>query len=470
MKNIILCGGNGTRLWPISKENMPKQFLKMFDGKSLFQMTLLRNDTFVEKFVIVVNEKQFFTAQQQADETELLAKCSFVIESESKNTASAICLATLGLKKDDIVFVTPSDHLIEKDDEYDNIIKSAYDEATKGYHITFGITPSRAETGYGYIKCNFTDKKKVVDVDGFYEKPDSKTAQRYLKTNKSENSSEKYLWNSGMFMFKISSLQEDFKMYASDIFDSCSKVYEDAIRTDNILKLKDMHMLPSISIDYAIMEKSSRIKVIKSDIKWNDIGSFDALDEVFEKDENNNTKSDNLTAYNAKDNFVFGRYKQIALFDVKDLIVVDTPSALLVGKKENSQDVKKIVEILKDRDPKIIKYGRTVYKPWGKYIDLLDGKHFKVKSIIVNPGKRLSLQKHFHRSEHWVVVRGSALVNIGKNEFLLGSNQSTFVPIGEKHRLSNPGKIPLEIIEIQVGEYLKEDDIKRYDDDFGRAL
>ena len=467
MKNIILCGGNGTRLWPISKENMPKQFLKMFDNKSLFQKTLQRNSSFTDKFIIVVNEKQFFTAQQQADEMDLLNECSFIIESETKNTAGAICLATIGLKKDDIVFVTPSDHLIQKDKNYDNVVKLAYETASKGSIVTFGIVPNRVETGYGYIRCNCADEEKIVDADGFYEKPDKKTAKKYLESNQSFI---KFLWNSGMFMFKISSLMNDFKKYAPHILDACEQVYANSIKTDTMLKVKSMDIIPSISIDYAIMEKSKNIKVVKSDIKWNDIGSFDALDEVFDKDKNNNTKLDNLTVFNAINNFVFGKYKQIALFDVNDLIIVDTPSALLVGKKESSQDVKKIVDIIKKKDPKIIKYGRTVYKPWGKYIDLLEGEYFKVKSIIVNPGKRLSLQKHFHRSEHWVVVRGSALVLIGDKEFLLAPNQSTFVPIGEKHRLANPGKIALEIIEIQTGKYLQEDDIKRYDDDFGRIL
>ena len=467
MKNIILSGGNGTRLWPVSRENMPKQFLKMFDNKSLYQLTLLRNKNYCKKSIVVTNAKNFFIAQDQTEELKIDKKPSFIVEPIGRNTAAAIAFSAFASSENEILFITPSDHLIKNDENYKSMLNSAKMAAKDGYLITFGIIPTKPETGYGYIKVK-TDKK-IMDVLSFCEKPSLTKAKEYLELNK-KNIHEKYLWNSGMFMFKAGVYLDELKKYAPDIYKLSKTAFNNAIK-NNFLRLKtdDMTNIPDISVDYAVMEKSKKIKLVKADIKWNDVGSFDSLDEVFEKDENYNTKNKNLTAYKSHNNFVFGRYKTIALNDVNNLIVIDTPSALLISKKGKSQQIKNIVQILKDKNPESVKFGRTVYRPWGKYTNLHIDKRFKVKTIVVNPGKRLSLQKHLHRSEHWVVVKGVALVRIDEKEFFLNVNESTYIPIGTKHRLSNHGHIPLEIVEVQVGEYLGEDDIIRLEDDFERV-
>ncbi|BAF69309.1 mannose-1-phosphate guanylyltransferase/mannose-6-phosphate isomerase [Nitratiruptor sp. SB155-2] len=468
MTNIILCGGNGTRLWPISRENMPKQFLKMFDDKSLYQLTLLRNRSFSNRTIIVSNAAQYFLAQDQTHELRLDGhEPFFVVEAIGRNTAAAIAFGAF-LAPEDILFVTPSDHLIENEQKYAEMIEYGLKAAQNDALVTFGIIPTKPETGYGYIQAK-KESTTILDVIHFKEKPDLQTAKNYLQANEDTKSNSIYLWNSGMFMFKASVYLQELQKHAPTVYKTAKSAFENAQKDDFIrLKSDDMLSIPDISIDYALMEKSSNIKVIKSEIKWNDVGSFDALDEVFEKDKNQNTKLNNLFAYNSHNNFVFGRYKTIALNEVNDLVIVDTPSALLVGKKGSSQKVREIVKMLKDKNPQLVQYGRTVYKPWGKFTNLHEDKRFKVKTLVVKPGKRLSLQKHFHRSEHWVVVKGTALVQIEEKEFLLRSNESTFIPMGAKHRLSNPGKVPLEVVEVQVGEYLGEDDIVRLQDDYGR--
>ncbi len=467
MKNIILSGGNGTRLWPVSRENMPKQFLKMFDDKSLYQLTLIRNKNYCEESIVVTNAKNFFIAQDQTEELEVDKKPFFIVEPIGRNTAAAIAFGAFASTKDEILFVTPSDHLIKSDKNYEDMIYFGKEAAKDGYLITFGITPTKPETGYGYIKTK--TGKKIMDVLSFCEKPSLEKAKKYIELNQN-NMKEKYLWNSGMFMFKAGIYLDELKKHSPDIYEMSKAAFDNAIKNDFLrLKTDDMTNIPDISVDYAVMEKSRKIKLVKADINWNDAGSFDSLDEVFEKDENNNTKNKNLTTYKSHNNFVFGRYKTIALNEVNNLIVIDTPSALLVSKKGKSQQIKDIVKILKEKNPESVKYGRTVYRPWGKYTNLRTDKRFKVKTIVVNPGKRLSLQKHLHRSEHWVVVKGVALVRIDEKEFLLNVNESTYIPIGIKHRLSNLGHIPLEIVEVQVGEYLGEDDIIRFEDDFERV-
>ena len=470
MKNLILCGGSGTRLWPISRENMPKQFLKMFDNRSLYQLTLLRNSNYCDKSVVISNAAQYFIAEDQTQELHLQGKEPlFIIEAIGRNTAAAIAFGAFSLLEDDILFVTPSDHLIKNDSNYKKMIELGKKAAKEGFLVTFGITPTKPETGYGYIQAKKA-KSDILDAQMFKEKPDLATATKYLQSNEDPKSSTIYLWNSGMFMFQAKVYLDELKKYAPDVYESARTAFTHASRDDFIrLHTDDMLQIPDISIDYAVMEKSKKIKVVKADIKWSDVGSFDALDEVLPKDENNNTKQENLIALNSSNNFVFGRYKTIALNEINDLIIVDTPSALLVSKKGKSQQIKDIVKILKEKNPDLVKFGRTVYRPWGKYTNLHQDARFKVKTIVVKPGKRLSLQKHLHRSEHWVVVKGTALVQIDEKEFLLKNNESTYIPIGAKHRLTNPGRVPLEIVEVQVGEYLEEDDIIRYEDDFGRA-
>ena len=461
MRNVILCGGIGTRLWPISRENMPKQFLKILDNNSLFQLTLKRNLEFSNDLLIVSNEKQYFIALDQLDEFDFI-NYKFIIEPVGRNTAASVAFAAFNVDENEILFVTPSDHLIENDENYKEAIENAKKCAENGNIVTFGVVPDSPKTGYGYIKA-ISCKDLICDVESFKEKPDLETAKKYLKDGN-------YYWNSGMFMFKAGVYLNELKKYAPDIYEASKKAYENAKKGEFIrIKKDDMLKIRDESIDYAVMEHSKIIKMIRSKIKWQDVGDFDALYEVFPKDKNGNTKNDKLLALNSKNNLVFGRYKkQIAINDINDLIIVDTPTALLVTKRGDGQKVKDIVKILKEKNPEVVKFGRTVYRPWGKYTNIEEGDGYKVKLIVVNPHKRLSLQKHFHRSEHWVVVSGTAKVTNGDKEFILRPNESTYIPIGEIHRLENPGKIPLKIIEVQVGEYLEEDDIVRIEDDFER--
>jgi len=461
MVNVILCGGSGTRLWPISRENLPKQFLKMFDDKSLFQLTIKRNRKFCSEFIIVSNENQYFIALDQLDEIGA-ENYSAIIESVGRNTAASIAFAAFAVSPEEVIFVTPSDHLIADNNAYKIAVEEAKKSASSGNLVTFGITPDSPRTGYGYIKA-VKCEGMVCDVESFKEKPDLKTAEEYLKDGN-------YYWNSGMFMFKAGVYLDELKKYAPDIYESSKQAYDMAKKGEFVrLKPELMMEIRNESIDYAVMEHTKKIKMVKAAIDWKDVGDFDSLYEVLPKDENGNTENKKLLALNSKNNLIFGKYKkQIAVSDINDLIIVDTPTSLLITKRGNGQKVKEIVNILKQTNPDIVKFGRTVYRPWGKYINLEDCANFKVKRIEVKPGKRLSLQKHYHRSEHWVVVNGIAEVTKGDEVFLLRPNESTYIKIGEVHRLANPGKIPLELIEVQVGEYLSEDDIVRLEDDYGR--
>jgi len=463
MINVVLCGGIGTRLWPISRENYPKQFLKIFNDESLFQKTLKRNEPFCDKFILVANENQYFTALDQINEIEFKNKFfDSIIEPFGKNTAVSIAFAAFLSDKDEILFITPSDHLIKEDKEYYENVNLAMEFARENYIITFGIKPTFSATGYGYIQTY--KKGKINDVITFKEKPDKETAKSYL-----EDKDYDYLWNSGMFMIKAGVYLEELQKYASEIYEKSKKAFEKAIKGDFIrINPNDMEQIPENSIDYAVMEHTKIAKVIKSEFEWKDIGDFDALYEILSKDENNNTKVKKLYQIGSKNNLVFGKYKTFALSNIENLIIIDTPTALLIAKRGEAQDVKKLVNIIKKEEPEIVKFGRTVYRPWGKYTNLEERDNFRVKILTINPGKRLSLQKHLHRSEHWTVVKGTALIKKGDKEFLLRPNESTYIPIGEIHRISNPGKVPVEIVEIQVGEYLEEDDIVRLEDDYGR--
>ena len=461
MTNVILCGGSGSRLWPVSRENLPKQFLKMFDGNSLFQLTVKRNKNYSEDFIFVSNETQYFMTVDQVKEIGVENYTS-ILEPVGRNTAASIALAAFSVNKEEIIFVTPSDHLIEDNKAYNKVVKKALQSAIDDNLVTFGITPTAPKTGYGYIEIE-SCKDDICIVKSFKEKPDSTTAEKYIKKGN-------YFWNSGMFMFKAGVYLNELKKHSPDIYEDAKKAFDNAQRNGYIrINKEEMLQIRDESIDYAVMEYSKKIKMIKSDIDWKDVGDFDSLYDVFPKDKDGNTENDKLLSINSKNNLVFGRYKkQIAINNIQDMIIVDTPTALLITRRGDGQDIKNIVNILKEKNPEIVKYGRSVYKPWGKYINLEDAPNFKVKIIEVNPGKRLSLQKHFHRSEHWVVVSGIAEVTKGEDTFILRPNESTYIKIGELHRLSNPGKIPLEIIEVQVGEYLSEDDIIRVEDDYDR--
>ncbi|MEO1958624.1 MAG: mannose-1-phosphate guanylyltransferase/mannose-6-phosphate isomerase, partial [Nautiliaceae bacterium] len=421
-----------------------KQFLKIFDGESLFQKTIKRNKNLVDKIEVITNENQYFIALDQVEEMGVNPK--FIVEEMGKNTAPAIAFGALESDSEDILFVTPSDHLIKNEEKYKESVNRAKELAKKGYLITFGINPNEANTGYGYIEAN------GEDVIKFHEKPDLKTAKEYLKKGN-------FYWNSGMFMFKAGVYLEELKKYNPKLFESVLRSYEKSKRSENLVRLKGMEEIEDISVDYALMEKSNKIKVVKSEFDWSDVGSFDSLSKEI--------KSEEAIEVESAGNFYYtDSNKVIATIGLKDYIIVDTKDALLISKKGESQKVREVVKKLKKEKQELLESHTIVHRPWGTYETLIEDNGYKVKKIVVKPGKRLSLQKHFHRNEHWIVVSGTAEVEVGDNKFILRPNESTYIKMGEKHRLSNPGKIPLVIIEVQVGEYTGEDDIVRIDDDY----
>jgi mannose-1-phosphate guanylyltransferase len=440
LTNIILCGGSGTRLWPMSRTLFPKQFIRFFDNKSLFQLTVERNKFFCDKELIVSNAEQYFLAIDQLEELKE-ENSSYILEPIGRNTAPAIALACMSLEKDEIVFVTPSDHLIKNKKEYEKVVQEAKEFVNDGFLVTFGITPTFAETGYGYIEAVGND------VKAFHEKPEYETAQKYFEGGN-------YYWNSGMFMFKAGVFLEELKKYSLSIYQSSKIAFENA-KKENIIRIKyeDMININEDSIDYAVMEKSDKVKVIPSNIEWSDVGNFDSLSNELPNDENNNLIISN---------------KHVSIIDLKDLIIIDTNDALLVSKKGSAQKVKSIVDNLKLYNNKLTSEHSIIYRPWGTYTVLEDSNGYKIKKICVKSGSRLSLQKHFHRNEHWIVLSGCATITKGSKKFILNPNESTYIKAGQLHRLENEGKLPLVIIEAQVGEYTGEDDIIRIEDDFCR--
>lgn len=438
--NLILCGGSGTRLWPLSRTLMPKQFVKFFNSKSLFQLTVERNSALCDEQFIVSNSEQYFLAYDQLEELGR-SNNRYLLEPIGRNTAPAIALTCLSVSPDTIVLVTPSDHLIKNNDAYKAVIKRAGALAKEGFLVTFGITPSYAETGYGYIEAD------GEDVKAFYEKPDSATATHYIEAGN-------YYWNSGMFCFKAGVFLEELEQYAPEIFRMSKNAYEHA-KQDEMIRIRydDMIQIPEDSIDYAVMEKSKKVKVLPSNIGWSDVGSFDALSNELPNDE--------------KNNFILS-HKQVCTIDVEDLIVIDTEDALLISRKGSSQQVKDVVTKLKHENKALTTTHNTVHRPWGTYTVLEDKPGYKIKKIMVKPGKRLSLQKHFHRNEHWIVVSGTATVQVEDKTYIVRENESTYIKSGEIHRLENLGKIPIILIEAQVGSYTGEDDIVRIEDDFKR--
>ena len=468
MTNLILCGGNGTRLWPISRTLMPKQFVKLFDDKSLFQLTVERNSKNCDSQFIVSNTEQYFLALDQLAALDI-TKNRYLLEPIGRNTAPAIALACLDLDPEELVLVTPSDHLIKDEYEYEKVLQQAQELASEDNLVTFGITPTFAETGFGYIEsdkvnCEATESSLSygLNVKAFHEKPNLETATKYLNAGN-------YYWNSGMFCFKAGVFLEELKKYSPKIYETALYAYKNSTK-DAIVRIKheDMINIPEDSIDYAVMEKSTKVKVILSDIGWSDVGSFDALYEELPKDKDGNTQNSNHVAIGSKNNLIYGNDRKIATIDMEDMIVVDTGDALLISKKGSSQKVKEVVQVLKDTDSQLHNIHLTAHRPWGTYTVLEDTPGYKIKRIEVKPGKRLSLQKHFHRNEHWIVVSGTATVTVGDTTRLIRPNESTYIKMGEVHRLENQGKIPVVLIEAQVGEYTGEDDIVRLDDDFKR--
>jgi mannose-1-phosphate guanylyltransferase len=437
----------------------------LFDKNSLFQKTVKRNENVSDSFIVITNSDQYFIALDQLEEVGFnkfnVNNTKFLLEEMGKNTAAAIAFAALESDENEILFITPSDHLIKNEEKYIEAVHSAKELAKEGYLITFGIEPNEPNTGYGYIEAD------GYDVIKFHEKPDLETAEKYLQNNTTNHSlsTTRYYWNSGMFMFKAGVYLEELKKYSPKVYEEVLKSYEKRqIVNDNQIRLKNMQNIPDISIDYAVMEKSEKIKVIPSNFEWNDVGSFDSLVEEISSQKAIECESKNNFYYTDSDK------KVIATIGLEDFIVIDTKDALLITKKRKSQKVREIVNKLKAIHYPLFTTHLIVHRPWGTFENLIDEDGYKIKRIIVKPGKRLSLQKHFHRNEHWIVVSGTAEVQVGDEKKLVRPNESTYIKMGEVHRLSNPGKIPVILIEAQVGEYTGEDDIIRIEDDYRRYL
>ncbi|PIT24912.1 mannose-1-phosphate guanylyltransferase/mannose-6-phosphate isomerase [Snodgrassella alvi] len=465
MINIVLCGGQGTRLWPISRNAQPKQYIPLIDGQSLFQKTVCYNKELCNRFYLITNKDQYFLSMEQLGHLEgIIEHSQFLIEPEGRNTAPAIALACLDLSEDDIVLVTPSDHLITQQQNYQAVLQKAKNTAEKGFLVTIGVAPTSPETGYGYIECETVSNDEILDVTKFHEKPNAPTALQYI-------SSGKYYWNAGIFCFKVGVFLKELSLYAPEILEACVSAYKNSERKDNVnqISLEDMQNIPENSIDYAVLEKSKIIKMIPAQFGWSDLGCFDALDQILPKDEQGNTTSQHYIGLNSHNNLIIGHDRAITTIDINDCIIVDTPDALLIANKGSSQKVKQLISKLEKNNKKLLLEHKTMYRPWGSYTVLEDVDGYKIKRIEVKPGKRLSLQRHWHRSEHWIVVSGTATVTVGDSSYFVRPNESTYIRMGEIHRLTNDGKIPVVLIEAQVGEYTGEDDIERLEDDFKRC-
>ena len=463
---VILSGGSGTRLWPLSRTLYPKQFLDLINETTLFQDTILRLPKSLEKPLIICNEVQRFLAAEQLRQIQIESK-GIILEPEGKNTAPAIALASLKLKnkiEDPLLLVLSADHLIQDTAAFHKSIKIAENLALNDKLVTFGVVPNNAETGYGYIEMETNDSSDYFNIKSFREKPNFKDAQKYIDSGN-------YLWNSGMFMFKASLYLDELEKFEPDILKACKKSLQNEHKDLDFIRLNNNEFIkcPNKSIDYAVMEKTDKSVVIPLDANWSDIGSWESLFNSKEKDKNGNVIEGDVILNNVTNTFSYSSNRLVAVTGVSDLIIVDTQDALLVSNKNNAQNIKNIVGILKNNKRAETEDHRKVFRPWG-YYDCIDvDKGFQVKRILVNPGAKLSLQKHQYRAEHWIVVKGIATITFQDRVFSLNANQSTYIPKEEIHRLENQEKIPLEIIEIQTGEYLGEDDIIRLEDDYQRS-
>ncbi|MEA3465941.1 MAG: mannose-1-phosphate guanylyltransferase/mannose-6-phosphate isomerase [Thermodesulfobacteriota bacterium] len=476
--SIVLSGGVGARLWPVSRETYPKPFIKLADGRSLIQKTFERVANFeaVNEILTVTNRDHFF---QTLDEFASLpmsktTKLEFLLEPTGRNTAPAIAMAALYVSEhfgsETVMLVLPADHVIEKQPVFERAVKKARDLAEQGLLVTFGLNPKQPDTGFGYIEvgepidvADVSDSITAHKVKSFAEKPTMEIAEKYV-------ASGDYLWNAGIFCFTAKAYLDALDVHAAEIYRGAEKCWQaSSAQTSPLLMDKTLFAtIPDISIDYAVMEKASNVAVVGCDMGWSDVGSWSALSELIPADAAGNRVEGEAVLVDSQDNYIRSEGRLVAAVGIKDLIVVDTSDALLVASRHHVQDVKKIVQKLKFEGHCSYRSHDTVHRPWGTYTELEQGNRFKIKRIVVKPGAALSLQMHYHRCEHWVVVSGTARIVNGDEEILLKTNESTFIPIGHKHRLENPGKTPLVLIEVQSGEYLQEDDIVRFDDVYGR--
>jgi len=463
---VVLSGGSGTRLWPLSRKMYPKQLLPLLHETTLLQDTINRFATAknVDRAMVICNEDYRFMVAEQVLATSI-SNIDIILEPIGRNTAPAIALAALHAINDDqdpVLLVLPADHDIKNVDAFLDAVTTGEQQSEKGNFVTFGIVPDKPETGYGYIKANKMDGD-CYPIERFVEKPDKKTAEQYIKEGS-------YYWNSGMFMFKASVYLEALEKFAPEILQACKKACATEKHDMDFIRINSeaFEKCPSDSIDYAIMEKVDNAVVIPVDIGWNDVGSWTALHDLGKSDSSNNVIVGDVETESTKNCYIRAEDRLVVTLGVEDLIVVDTADAILVAHRENIQDIKVVVEKLNNNEREETLLHKRVSRPWGCYQSIDQSDRFQVKRITVKPGARLSLQMHHHRAEHWVVVSGTAKVTRGDEEFVLSENESTYIPLGTKHRLENVGKIPLELIEVQTGSYLGEDDIVRFDDVYGR--
>lgn len=473
---VILSGGVGSRLWPVSREAHPKPFIKLPDGENLISKTFNRACALsnVAEVLTVTNKAIFFkTEDEYSKSSKFNCPLSYILEPFGRNTAAAVAAAAIQVQAahgdDAQILVLAADHLIKDEVAFGEAVNQAQLLAAKGLHVTFGIQPEYPETGFGYIEAN-TEKSldNGFEVNRFVEKPGLDTAKEYVEAGN-------YYWNSGMFCFRVGTLLEELEQHAPEVLVATRKTIE-ASTPNNKEKSVALHLdadsfaqVPDISIDYALMERSKKVAIVPCSIGWSDIGSWNAMSELTAEDNNHNRLDGEVLTTGSKGNYVHSPKRLTALVGVKDLIVVDTDDALLIAHKDEAQNVKEIVTELKQQQHEAHLLHQTVHRPWGTYSTLEEGERFKIKRIEVKPGESLSLQMHHHRSEHWIVVSGMAKVTNDDREFYLNTNESTFILAGHKHRLENTGVIDLVMIEVQSGDYLGEDDIVRFEDNYGRA-
>ena len=460
MKIAILAGGGGTRLFPLSRTSYPKQFLKLDGEYSLLAQTVRRFFEIVppEDILVITNAQHFHNVKSDLAQAGA-SNAKILLEPVGRNTAPAIALAAIYCKAelkandDEVIFVAPADHVIKDLDYFTSIAQKGASLASKGYIVTFGIRPIKPETGFGYIQSGAPVENGFF-VKSFKEKPDEETAAAYLKSGD-------YYWNSGMFACRMDTFRNELRRYAENIYNFMDKPYAEV--------LENFADMPNISIDYALAEKSDKVALIPYDGDWSDVGSWDAIYDLAVKNNFGNAVMGDCITVDCKNSLFLGKNRMIAGVGLEDTIVVETDDAILVTKRGESQKVKEIVDILKKQGRKEASEHLTVNRPWGNYTILGEGSNYKMKRIVVNPGSAISLQLHYHRSEHWVVIEGTAKVTLSDSIKMVHTGESVFIPASAKHRLENPGKIPLKIIEVQNGSYLEEDDIVRFEDSYGRC-
>ncbi|MBQ0789214.1 MAG: mannose-1-phosphate guanylyltransferase/mannose-6-phosphate isomerase [Cycloclasticus sp.] len=467
MKPVILSGGSGTRLWPLSRGAYPKQFLPLTSDNTMLQETLLRlhGISGMSAPLVICNEAHRFMVAEQLREIDTKPQ-AIMLEPVGRNTAPAVALAALAVDPDEILLILPADHVIENIAVFHSVVEQALCEAEKDHLVTFGIVPSGPETGYGYIQA----QKEVSEatsykVNRFVEKPDLATATEYLDSGD-------YYWNSGMFVFKASRYLDELEKFNPQMLAACKTAYTNAKEDADFTRVDRaaFEACQADSIDYAVMEKTDSAVVIPLDADWNDVGSWAALWEIAEKDSNGNALKGDVLTHDTQNSYIHSDKKLVATIGVSDLVIIESDDAIMVAPRDRVQEVKEIVAQLKAKKRSECDVHRKVYRPWGHYDSIDNGERHQAKRIVVKPGGKLSLQMHHHRAEHWVVVKGTAQVTRGEEQFIVSENESTYIPLGTIHSLENRGVIPLEMIEVQSGSYLGEDDIVRFEDKYGREL